>query len=176
MHPTLHCRELNLKKIYKNLASLHNIVPPHFRTIAMAPQSSLASQLAKIAAASTNTLNTRKLRAVHATSLIFEPVHAATQDLDTIFSLALEGFHELCLLDRRFCIFERGLFSESSKAVDRLLMTRDEADELNASIEAFLELVGGRLLLRPALKAVEWLVRRFRFLYLFWARLEQVWN
>lgn len=142
----------------------------------MAPQSSLASQLAKISAASTNTLNTRKLRAVHATSLIFEPAHAATQDLDTIFSLALEGFHELCLLDRRFCVFERGLFSESSKAVDRLLMTRDEAGELDASIEAFLELVGGRLLLRPALKAVEWLVRRFRSLSPLQPWLGRDWN
>lgn len=30
------------------------------------------------------------------------------------------------------------------------------------ALEAFLALVGGRLLLNPAIKAVEWLVRRFR--------------
>jgi U3 small nucleolar RNA-associated protein 10 len=125
--------------------------------------SSLASQLQKISAASTNTLNTRKLKAIHSTSLIFEPAHAATQDLDTIYSIALEGFQELCLLDGRFYAFERGLFSESSKEVDRLLLTKPEVQELDASIEAFLELVSGRLLLRPALKAVEWLVRRFRY-------------
>ncbi|KAI5848875.1 armadillo-type protein [Tricharina praecox] len=124
--------------------------------------SSLASQLQRIAAASTNTLNTRKLKAIHSTSLIFEPAHAATQDLDTIYSIALEGFRELCALDARFFVFERGLFSESSKEVDRLLLTKPEVQDLNASIEAFLELVSGRLLLRPALKAVEWLVRRFR--------------
>jgi U3 small nucleolar RNA-associated protein 10 len=126
--------------------------------------SSLASQLAKISEASTNTLNTRKLKAIHSTSLIFEPAHAATQDLDTIYSIALEGFQELCLLDERFYVFERGLFRESSKDVNRLLLTKDEVKELDQSIEAFLELVSGRLLLKPAMKAVEWLVRRFRYL------------
>jgi U3 small nucleolar RNA-associated protein 10 len=126
--------------------------------------SSLASQLAKISETSTNTLNTRKLKAIHSTSLIFEPAHAATQDLDTIYSIALEGFQELCLLDERFYVFERGLFRESSKDVNRLLLTKDEVKELDQSIEAFLELVSGRLLLKPAMKAVEWLVRRFRYL------------
>lgn len=125
--------------------------------------SSLASQLQKISAASTNTLNTRKLKAIHSTSLIFEPAKAATQDLDTIYSIASEGFQEICLLDARFYAFERGLFSESSKDVDRLLLTKPEVQELDASIEAFLELVSGRLLLKPAMKAVEWLVRRFRY-------------
>ncbi|KAF8532913.1 armadillo-type protein [Trichophaea hybrida] len=124
--------------------------------------SSLQAQLAKIAEASTNTLNTRKLKEIHSTSLIFEPAHAATQDLETIYSIALEGFKEICLLDERFYMFEQGLFRESSKDVDRFLLTKDEVKELDKSIEAFLELVSGRLLLKPAMKAVEWLVRRFR--------------
>ncbi|KAL7276313.1 snoRNA-binding rRNA-processing protein utp10 [Rhizina undulata] len=124
--------------------------------------SSLASQLQKIAANSTNTLNTQKLKSLHSVSLLFPASHAATQDLDTVYSTALEGFRELCLLDERFAVFQRGLFSESSKAVDRFLLTRKEVEELDKSIEAFLQLVGGRLLLKPALKAVEWLVRRFR--------------
>jgi len=140
----------------------HNKSPlPVRRTATMT--SSLASQLARISAASTNTLNTRKLKAIHSTSLIFEPSHAATQDLETVYTIAQEGFQELCLLDERFFVFERGLFSESSKDVDRFLLTRGEVKELNASIEAFLQLVSGRLLLKPAMKAVEWLVRRFRF-------------
>ncbi|KAA8900329.1 armadillo-type protein [Sphaerosporella brunnea] len=124
--------------------------------------SSLAAQLQKINVVSTNSLNTRKLKEIHSTSLIFEPVHAANQDLHTIYSVALEGFAELCLLDQRFYAFERGLFSESSKEVDRMLLTQPEVQELDANIEAFLQLVSGRLLLRPALQALEWLVRRFR--------------
>jgi U3 small nucleolar RNA-associated protein 10 len=34
---------------------------------------------------------------------------------------------------------------------------------LDAVIESFLALVGGRLQLSPAVKAVDWLVRRFRY-------------
>jgi U3 small nucleolar RNA-associated protein 10 len=130
-------------------------------------QSSLAAQLKRITHDSTNTLNTKKLKSIHATSLLFPPAVAATQDLDTIYSIALEGFRELCLLDERFIVFERGLFSESSKDVDRFTQTKDEVKELDASLEAFLQLVSGRLLLKPAIKAVEWLVRRFRCLLFF---------
>ncbi|RPB13149.1 hypothetical protein P167DRAFT_564665 [Morchella conica CCBAS932] len=124
--------------------------------------SSLAAQLQRITATSTNTLNTQKLKQLHSASLLFPEAHAATQDLDTIFSIAAEGFRELCQLDERFVAHERGLFSESSKGVDRFLLPRNEVDELDKSIEAFLQLVSGKLLLRPSLKAVEWLVRRFR--------------
>ena len=125
----------------------------------------------KIAATSTNTLNTQKLKSIHSASLLFPPKHAAAQDLDTIFSITTtKGFQELCLLDERFVVFEKGLFSDGSKDVDRFLLTTEEVVELDRNIDAFLQLVSGRMLLRPALKTVEWLVRRFRseiqFLYL----------
>ena len=116
----------------------------------------------KITATSTNTLNTQKLKSIHSASLLFPPKHAAAQDLDTIFSITTEGFQELCLLDERFVVFEKGLFSDGSKDVDRFLLTTEEVVELDRNIDAFLQLVSGRMLLRPALKAVEWLVRRFR--------------
>ncbi|KAI5783691.1 armadillo-type protein [Geopyxis carbonaria] len=124
--------------------------------------SSLANQLRSIAATSTNTLDTRALKSLHSTSLLFPRAVAATQDLHSVFSIAQEGFRELCALDERFAVFERGLFSETSKDVDRFLQTKEEVKALDRSIEAFLELVSARLLLRPAMKAVEWLVRRFR--------------
>lgn len=132
----------------------------------LAPQtmaSSLAAQLKRITATSTNTLNTQKLKQVHSASLLFPASHAATQDLDTIYSIATEGFRELCQLDERFIAYENGLFSESSKDVDRFLLPKNEVDDLDRSIEVFLQLVSGKLLLRPALKALEWLVRRFRY-------------
>lgn len=124
---------------------------------------SLARQLQQIAVASTNTLNKDKLKAIHSTSLLFPKSTAATQDLDSVYAIALEGFRDLCQLDERFIPFERSLFSETSKDIDRFQQTSDEIATLNKSIEAFLELVSGRLLLKPALKAVEWLVRRFRY-------------
>lgn len=125
--------------------------------------SSLAAQLSKIAATSTNALNLKAQKASHSKSLIFEPRVAASQSFDTLYTICHEGFEELCLLDGRFLEFQRDIFSEQSQAQDRTQMTGAENDELNKRLEFFLGLVGSRLRLNPAVKAVEWLVRRFRY-------------
>ncbi len=124
---------------------------------------SLAVQLSQIAKTSTHSLNLKAERRAHAQSLIFEYNVAANQDFGTIYVLCLEGFQELCILDQRFVKFKRTLFSEESKTEDRTQMTAGENEALDRVIEDFLGLVGGRLLLKPAVKAVEWLVRRFRY-------------
>jgi U3 small nucleolar RNA-associated protein 10 len=124
--------------------------------------SSLAAQLSVIAANSENSLNLKAQKAAHSKSLIFEARIAATQSFDTIYTLCHEGFQELCLLDPRFLDFQRDVFSEQSQEEDRTQMTATENSELNKRLESFLGLVGGRLRLNPAIKAVEWLVRRFR--------------
>lgn len=123
---------------------------------------SLAAQLSQIAATSTNSLNLKAQKAAHAKSLIFEPRIAASQSFDTLYTLCHEGFQELCLLDSRFLEFQRNIFSEQSQEEDRTQMTAGENAELDKQLEAFLGLVGGRLRLTPGVKAVEWLVRRFR--------------
>lgn len=125
--------------------------------------SSLASQLSQIAAKSTNQLNLKAQRISHSHSLIFDPKVAGSQDFDTIYQICYEGFQELCLLDARFAEFERTIFSEQSKAEDRTEMNAAQNKELDTVLEAFLALAGGRLLLTPAIKAVDWLVRRFRY-------------
>ncbi|KAI9849169.1 MAG: snoRNA-binding rRNA-processing protein utp10 [Sclerophora amabilis] len=124
--------------------------------------STLATQLSQIAAHSTNSLNLKAQKAAHAQSLIFDPPVAATQDFETLYAICIEGFQELCLLDHRFAQFGRSIFSEQSKGEERTQMTQQENKELDGVLEDFLGLVSGRLLLRPAVKAVEWLVRRFR--------------
>ncbi|RFU35785.1 hypothetical protein B7463_g586, partial [Scytalidium lignicola] len=124
--------------------------------------SSLAAQLSKIAATSTNALNLKAQKAAHSKSLIFEPRVAASQSFDTLYTICHEGFQELCLLDGRFLEFQRNIFSEQSQSEDRTQMTAAENDELDKKLESFLSLVGSRLRLNPAVKAVEWLVRRFR--------------
>ncbi|KAH7418398.1 hypothetical protein BKA64DRAFT_730120 [Cadophora sp. MPI-SDFR-AT-0126] len=123
---------------------------------------SLAAQLSAIAANSENSLNLKAQKAKHSKSLIFEPRIAASQSFDTIYTLCHEGFQELCLLDGRFLEFQRDIFSEQSQEEDRTQMTAVQNSELDKRIEAFLGLVGGRLRLTPAIKAVEWLVRRFK--------------
>ncbi|KAH1668512.1 snoRNA-binding rRNA-processing protein utp10 [Aspergillus fumigatus] len=124
--------------------------------------SSLAAQLSQIAAKSTNQLDLKAQRIAHSQSLIFDRKVASIQDFDTVYQICYEGFQELCQLDSRFTAFERTIFSEQSKAEDRTQLTAAQNKELDVALEAFLALVGGRLLLNPAIKAVEWLVRRFR--------------
>ncbi|EGO58042.1 hypothetical protein NEUTE1DRAFT_63498 [Neurospora tetrasperma FGSC 2508] len=128
--------------------------------------SSLASQLAQIAANSRSTLNTKVLKAAHSKSLIFEPRVAATQTYPEIYSICLEGFEELCNLDSRFTKFTQSLWSPQSQEADRTQMSAAENAALDKHVEAFLHLCGSRLRLMPAIKAIEWLIRRFRYRFL----------
>ena len=123
---------------------------------------SLQRQLAAIAANSTHQLDLKAQKGRHSKSLLFEPRDAASQSFDTIYQICYEGFEELCALDSRFTPFGRNIFSEQSKNEDRTQMTKKENEELDGVLESFLGLAGARLLLKPAMKAVEWLVRRFR--------------
>jgi U3 small nucleolar RNA-associated protein 10 len=129
--------------------------------------SSLAAQLSVIAASSTNQLDLKAQRTAHSQSLIFAKEVAVTQDFNTIYQICYEGFQELCALDSRFADFRRSIFSEQSKTEDRLEMTASQNSDLDAVLEEFLALAAGRLLLNPAVKAVDWLVRRFRYVYSF---------
>ncbi|RPA77525.1 hypothetical protein BJ508DRAFT_228743 [Ascobolus immersus RN42] len=124
--------------------------------------SSLASQLQRIAASTASTLSAKKAKSLHSTSLLFPPSHAASQDFETIYSIALDGYRELCALDPRFEHFSTGIFSESSKSIDRYTQTKAEIQELDRSCTEFLQLASAWVRLKPTLKAIEWLVRRFR--------------
>lgn len=125
--------------------------------------SSLAAQLAQVAAKSTNQLDLKAQRISHSQSLIYDRRVATSQDFETIYAICHEGFQELCQLDPRFAPFERTIFSQQSISEDRTEMTAAQNKELNTVLEAFLALVGGRLLLSPAVRAVDWLIRRFRY-------------
>ena len=125
----------------------------------------LATQLAQIRAQSTNSLDLKAQKKAHSQSLFFEPRVAATQGFDTIYQICYEGFEELCRLDPSFYGFAGSVFGEQSKQEDRTQMTAAQNQRLDLVIEEFLGLVSSRLLLKPALKAVEWLVRRFRSMH-----------
>ena len=130
---------------------------------------SLSAQLAQIAAKSKNSLNVKAQKAAHSKSLIFDPRVAATQSFKTIYSLCHDGFEELCQLDGRFSQFSGTLFSEQSQEEDRTQMNAAENAQLDQAIGSFLRLCGGKLRLMPAIKAVEWLIRRFRWAKVIWA-------
>ncbi len=121
-----------------------------------------AQQLRQIAAKSTNELDLRSRRAAYAESLIFERSVAAKQDWETLYQICIEGFQELCLLDKQFIDFERNLFGASSKDQDREQLNKSQNEALDGVLEQCLQILGSRLTLRPGIKVLEWLVRRFR--------------
>ncbi|KAL8943210.1 MAG: hypothetical protein Q9216_001198 [Gyalolechia sp. 2 TL-2023] len=123
---------------------------------------SLAQQLAHIRVRSINALDLKAQKKAHSKSLLFDAHHAATQDFETLFQICYEGWQELCRLDSRFTGFAGSLFNAQSKYHDRTQMTTAQNKDLDLVLEDFMGLVGSRLLLKPALKAVEWLIRRFR--------------
>jgi plasmid maintenance system killer protein len=122
----------------------------------------LQRQLAAIASNSTHQLDLKAKKAAHGKSLLFDPKVAVSQDFNTLYQICFEGFEELCALDSRFVAYSNSIFSEQSKTEEREQMTAEQNKELDAVLESFLGLVGERLALKPAQKAVEWLVRRFR--------------
>lgn len=82
--------------------------------------SSLEQQLKQIGTADLRnvTENSRKFRS----SFLFDSREAADQDLETIYSIGLNGIMELRILDPHFSAFETTLFSENMKSVDRVLL------------------------------------------------------
>lgn len=121
-----------------------------------------AAQLNEIARNSIDELNLKAQKAVHSQSLIFEKGVAGSQDFATIYQICVEGYEDLCHLDARFVTFSQSIFSPHSRTQEREQMTKEQNAELDAVLESFLGLVGAKLLLKPAIKAVEWLIRRFR--------------
>ncbi|KAK9447659.1 uncharacterized protein V1518DRAFT_406669 [Limtongia smithiae] len=125
---------------------------------------SLARQLQTIRAgsAAASTLDRKKRQRSHAVSLIYDPKVAAAQDLDSIYLVTREAFEDLVSIDPRFLVFERSLFSETSVAVDRYVQTAEQNAALDKAVASFFSLLAPRVLLKPAISALEWLVRRFK--------------
>ncbi|KAG5357479.1 U3 small nucleolar RNA-associated protein 10 [Yarrowia sp. C11] len=121
--------------------------------------SSLSQQLSQLGGGSTVD-RTWKLKQ-HSKSLIYEPQVAQDQDFSFIHAVGVEGLRDLVSLDSRFAQFENNLFSDTSIDIDRYVQTQDQNDQLDKAIDAFLALIGPYLMLTPAVKALEWLVRRF---------------
>lgn len=123
---------------------------------------SLSQQLKQINEKSASVALDRKSRSkLHSKSLIFAPKVAATQDYDYLHLVGVDGLTELCTIDSRFLKFQQTLFADSTVNFDRNVQTKEIVDNLDASIAAFLNLVSPFYPLSPAVKAVEWLVRRF---------------
>ncbi|KAI9477335.1 hypothetical protein BX667DRAFT_496444 [Coemansia mojavensis] len=122
--------------------------------------SSLASQLFRMRNVD-RVISTERAQKIRA-SFLFEGKQAADIDNQTIFDIGRDGLNELCQMNRKFDVFANSLFSPAVKDLDRVLQTREENARLDESIRSFLFLLAPYFLTKPAGKALEWLIRRFR--------------
>jgi U3 small nucleolar RNA-associated protein 10 len=110
-----------------------------------------------------SSLNTAVLKN-HATqnSYLFTPQEARLQDLDSIFSLARNGFQLLATSSRQIANFKTPLLSPAAKLIDRTSLSKEQNEALDRTIEALLFVISPFLMEQGASKVIEWLVRRFR--------------
>ncbi|CAK9436754.1 uncharacterized protein LODBEIA_P12760 [Lodderomyces beijingensis] len=129
----------------------------------VAAMSSLASQLKSINEKNSSVAFNRQQRSkLHSRSLIFDPKVASGQDYEYIYEIAVAALDELCELDSRFGKFKPSLFSRDSVNFDRNVQTEELINQLNKNIDAFFILLAPYYGFTAALRAAEWLVRRFQ--------------
>lgn len=103
-------------------------------------------------------------RLEHSKSLLFSPTYASSQSIEDVYRLCNdEGFAQLCRLDERYYGFAHDLFGTASLEMERATMTHATAARIDKRIVNFMSLVSQNLMLDPAKKAVEWLIRRFGY-------------
>lgn len=95
-------------------------------------------------------------------SLLFDQQKAEHLDLETILHIGSNGLMELRKYDERFAAFEGTLFAPAALALARPQLSRDALQRLDQAIDHFLMLLSPYFLLKPAHKALEWLLRRYQ--------------
>ncbi|KAJ3226267.1 HEAT repeat-containing protein 1 [Clydaea vesicula] len=83
-------------------------------------------------------------------------------DSDAVLDLAKNGLAELVTKDKRFLAFEDSIFSDFYKNSNIELQSPEILENLKKSIANFLILLSPYFLLKPSLKVLEWLIRRFK--------------
>ena len=94
-------------------------------------------------------------------SLLFDVRTAASLDNDDIQNIGLHGFKELLLVDPIFSQFEQ-LFNANSLHFQRNMEHGNVSKKIKMKIRDYLIFLTPYLLLKPAQKTLEWLVRRYQ--------------
>ena len=123
--------------------------------------SSLEKQLKRLRIPDSSSLE-RATKFRKKASFLFDPKEASDIDNETVFALALNGLDELKLVNVQFEKFETFLFSESSKHLERSLQSQELNDKLDNNIKDYLRFLSPYMLLKPAHKTLEWLIRRYQ--------------
>ena len=123
--------------------------------------SSLEKQLKRLRIPDSSSLE-RATKFKKKTSFLFDPKEASDIDNETVFALALNGLDELKLVNFQIEKFETLLFGESSKHLERNLQSQELNDKLDNNIKDYLRFLSPYILLKPAHKTLEWLIRRYQ--------------
>ena len=67
--------------------------------------------------------------------------------------------------DERFKNFANDLFSHKSREIDRELLSKEENAKIDASISSYLRLLSGYLQFRASLETLEYLIRRYKYVF-----------
>eukprot|EP00201_Polytomella_parva_P013393 CAMPEP_0175056442 /NCGR_PEP_ID=MMETSP0052_2-20121109/10671_1 /TAXON_ID=51329 ORGANISM="Polytomella parva, Strain SAG 63-3" /NCGR_SAMPLE_ID=MMETSP0052_2 /ASSEMBLY_ACC=CAM_ASM_000194 /LENGTH=563 /DNA_ID=CAMNT_0016321465 /DNA_START=80 /DNA_END=1768 /DNA_ORIENTATION=- len=120
--------------------------------------SALASQLQQVAqqARQGNTVKRGKA------SLLFSPRKAADIDAQTIYEISKQGFDKLLKKDSRLYPFSESLYAQASVSLQRDQLTQQSIDQLNNSVNAFLEILTNYFMDPDAFKALEYLIRKYK--------------
>ena len=95
-------------------------------------------------------------------SFLFDFVESKSIDFDTYFTIASEGLQTLIQLDASISRFKDNLFNESSKSLDRALLSPQSNEEINEQIESYLfSVVSNYFLLNSTHKTIEWLIQKY---------------
>lgn len=122
--------------------------------------SSLASQLKRLS--TPTSLAVKAAQSSRKPSLLFTDSEAADLDVETVYNLGVNGLAELQNINPVFQTFQKSLFGRASMSFERTQQTSEHDEKLNAEISRFLREVSPYILLRPAQKAMEWVIRTFR--------------
>ncbi|XP_065176491.1 HEAT repeat-containing protein 1-like [Sycon ciliatum] len=122
--------------------------------------SSLAAQLKQLS--TPGNLSFRSAARTKTPSLLFSEDEAADLDLETFYAHGINGLDELININPGFQSYQGTLFGEASKSFERTLQTAENNQKLDEEIWKFLLEVSPYILLKPAQKALEWLVHTFR--------------
>lgn len=124
--------------------------------------SSLAAQLSKGISLNASLLADRSRRK-HAESYLFASREADQHDYHSIHALGVNGLSKLKMLNAKFGKYDGNLFSDAARDMDRTLQSESQNVELDGILGSFLRDLGPYLLESPTSKALEWVIRRFRY-------------
>lgn len=122
---------------------------------------SLADQLRGIASADADRI-TAHHGAPSGKSYIFPAKDAAALDFNAIYNIAISGLDEILELDPLMSEFEEELFGESTKSLDRMMLSQEANHRLDLVLDRCIRRLGQWMGLKSGAKCFEWLVRRFR--------------